>query len=364
MHFLVVKLSAIGDVVHALPAVAALRSAYPDSRITWIAERTAATILVGNPTIDELIIIDTKAWRKRFWQPRVWKEVIQTIKRLHSYPIDIAFDFQGLLKSGLIALLSGSKKRFGFSTNGLREKASRLFLSDQVDVNNQVHVIEKNLQLVASLDIPTKSTYEFPITVSDQDQEYITNLLAKYNLSEFAIINPGGGWPTKVWPPKYFGEISDWLWENYQLASLVTFGPGEENLAESVVNAARLGHTYQITTNLKQFVSLAKRATIFIGGDTGPLHLAAACHTPIVGIYGPTVATRNGPFDPKDVTVGLELTDLSCRVNCYRRRCPTNNECMDIPVQMVVRAIEERLPKIKLWQLKKHNNSSAALASH
>ncbi|KAF0218907.1 MAG: heptosyltransferase I, partial [bacterium] len=108
MHFLVVKLSAIGDVVHALPAVAALRQAYPDSRITWIAERTAATILVGNSTIDELIIIDTKAWRKRFWQPRVWKEVIQTIKRLHSYPIDIAFDFQGLLKSGLIALLSGS----------------------------------------------------------------------------------------------------------------------------------------------------------------------------------------------------------------------------------------------------------------
>lgn len=360
MHFLIVKLSAIGDVVHTLPAVAALRQAYPDSRITWIAERSAATILVGNTTIDELIIIDTKRWRKKFWQPSIWKEIIQTIKKLHTIPIDIAFDFQGLLKSGLIALLSGSKKRLGFSNNGLREKASRLFLSQQVDVNDQAHIIEKNLQLVATLEVRNQNAYQFPISTSSQDEEYITNLLGKYNLSQFAIINPGGGWPTKIWSPTYFGQIGDWLWENYQLASLVTFGPGEENLAQSVVKASRLGHTYQIDTSLKQFISLARRAAIFIGGDTGPLHLAAACNTPIVGIYGPTIASRNGPFDPKDITVGL---DLNCRVNCHRRKCPTNNECMDIPVEMVVRAIEERLPKIKLWQLRKHNNSSAALAS-
>ncbi|MBI4852032.1 MAG: glycosyltransferase family 9 protein [Acidobacteria bacterium] len=359
MHFLIVKLSAIGDVVHTLPAVAALRRAYPNSRITWIAERAAANILLGNTTIDELIIIDTKSWRKKFWQPIVLKEVIQTVKKLHSNKIDIAFDFQGLLKSGLIALISGSKKRVGFSDNGLREKASRLFLSNQVNVDDKLHIIEKNLQLIKSLEIENAQPYEFPISVSSEDTEYINNLLLEYNLKEFAIINPGGGWPTKIWSPKYFGQLSDWLWEHYQLTSLVTFGPGEEILAQSVVKASSLGHTYQITTNLKQFVALARKATIFIGGDTGPLHLAAASKTPIVGIYGPTLANRNGPFDAKDITVGL---DLSCRIDCHRRKCPTNNECMDIPLKMVISAVEKRLPKIKLWQINK--NSSAALASH
>lgn len=361
MHFLVVKLSAIGDVVHTLPAVAALRHTYPNSQIIWIAERAAANILLGNTTINELIIIDTKYWRKNFWKPKVWKEINQIIKKLLSYKIDVAFDFQGLLKSGLISLLSGSKKRLGFSNNGLREKASRFFLSHQIDVDDKNHVIEKNLQLVASQGVKINSPYEFPIYISDKDQEYINNLLKTHNLSQFAIINPGGGWPTKIWSPKYFGELSDWLWENYKLESLVTFGPGEEKLAKAVVDSASLRHAHQVTTNLKQFVALAKQATIFIGGDTGPLHLAAACSTPIVGIYGPTLAVRNGPFNPKDITVGL---DLSCRIDCHRRKCPTNNECMDISVKMVTNAIENRLPKTKLWQLKKVNNSSAEFVSH
>lgn len=359
MHFLVVKLSAIGDVVHTLPAIAALRNAYPESRITWIAEKAAANILLGNKTIDELIVIDTKKWRKNFWQPKIWKEVIQTIRKVRNIPIDIAFDFQGLLKSGLITILSGSKKRLGFSDNGLREKASRLFLSDQINIDDKVHIIEKNLELVRSLGIEAK-TYEFPFGLSENEESYIDGLLAKYKLKEFAIINPGGGWPTKIWSPKRFGELSDWLWENYQLASLVTFGPGEEALADAVVSSASLGKVYKATTNLKQFITLAKRATIFIGGDTGPLHLAAAAGTPIVGIYGPTLATRNGPFNAKDITIGL---DLSCRIECHRRKCPTKNECMDISVEMVANGIEKRLEKTKLWQLKRQNNSSAAFVS-
>lgn len=361
MHFLIVKLSSIGDVVHTLPAVAALRQAYPNSRITWVVERAAASILAGNPTIDEIIVIDTRAWRKKFWKTTIWQDVIQSIKKLHSKPIDISFDFQGLLKSAAIALLSPSQKRIGFSDEGLREKASKVFLTHQINVDDQLHIIEKNLQLVSSFGVTPQKPYQFPILVSKTDESYIDDLLAKDNLEQFAIVNPGGGWPTKIWSAERFGKISDWLWENYQLNSLVTFGPGEENLAQSVVNASSLGHTFLVNTTLKQFVALTRRAKLFIGGDTGPLHLAAACTTPIVGIYGPTKPHRNGPFDPSDVTVGL---DLECRTNCHRRQCPTNNECMDISIEMVKRAIENRLQQTKLWQIRKSKKSSAAFVSH
>lgn len=361
MHFLIVKLSSIGDVVHTLPAVAALRQAHPNSRITWVVERGAASILAGNPTIDELIIVDTRAWRKKFWQASVWQEVTQKIKNLNSTTIDISFDFQGLLKSAVIALLSSSKKRIGFSNNGLREKASRFLLTEQIDVDDQLHIIEKNLQLVANFGVTPQKPYQFPILVPKTDEDYIDTLLSQYNTNEIAIVNPGGGWTTKIWSADRFGKISDWLWENYQLTSLVTFGPGEEALAQSVVNASSLGHTFLVNTTLKQFVALARRAKLFIGGDTGPLHLAAACNTPIVGIYGPTKPHRNGPFDPLDVTVGLEL---ECRTNCHRRRCPTNNECMDISVEMVKQAIENRLQQTKLCQIRKPKKSSAVFVSH
>lgn len=361
MHFLIVKLSSIGDVVHTLPAVAALRQAYPKERITWVVERSASAILLDNPIVDELIIIDTRRWRKKFWQVLIIKEFISSIKTLRKNPVDIAFDFQGLLKSASIAKFSGSNKILGFSNNGLREKASRLFLTEQIEVNDQQHVIEKNLQLLTNLGITTKQPFQFPIFVPKADELYIDNLQEKLGITDFAIINPGGGWPTKLWSAEKFGQMADWLWENYKLPSLVTFGPGEENLAQRVIKASRSGHCYSVTTNLKQFVALARRATLFLGGDTGPLHLAAACQTPIVGIYGPTEPKRNGPFDKADLTVGLE--DLACRVNCYRRRCPTNNECMDISLNTVAEAIEKRLSKTKLWQIGTYRKSHAARVS-
>lgn len=354
MHFLIVKLSSIGDVVHTLPAVAALRNSFPDSQITWVVERGAAAILEGNSTINNRITIDTRRWRRKLFQRNIWTEINVALKQLRQEPVDIAFDLQGLLKSGAIALLARAQKRIGFSNDGLREEISRFFLTHQVVINRRAHVIEKNLQLVKSIGVQHNGPYEFPISVSDKDNEYVEQLLATQNLTNFAIINPGGGWPTKLWSAARFGEVSDWLWQQYQLASLVTFGPGEEALAQAVVAATNTGHTFSVTTTLKQFVALTRRAALFVGGDTGPLHLAAACRTPIVGIYGPTEPARNGPFDPLDISVGLEV---ECRPNCYRRRCSTI-ECMDIPATMVQAAIQRRLLQTKLWQLRGFNNIS------
>lgn len=335
MHFLVVKLSAIGDVVHALPAAAALRR-IEGARVTWVVERAAAPILRGSPAIDRLVEIDTRSWRRNLLRRETQRQLIGRLTSLRAEPIDVALDMQGLLKSGLVALASGAPRRVGFETSALREPASRAFLSEQVAVDDHGHVIEKNLALARYVGAPD-GPYEFPIAVP-ADVE--AGLEARLPGAAFAILNPGGGWWTKLWPAERFGLLADELFERHGFVSLVTYGPGEELLAQRVVEVSASGAARSFPCSLVELVALARRATIFVGADTGPLHLAAAAGAPIVGIYGPTSALRNGPFDPRDHTVGR--TDLACRTDCYRRTCD-HWECMEISVETVQRAVDARL---------------------
>lgn len=351
MNILIVKLSAIGDVVHTLPAVARIRRALPGARISWVVERKAAAILKDSPVIDRLIEIDTRVWRKRPFNKATITQIKEHIQRLRGSekdePVDIAIDFQGLLKSGVVARASGAPKRIGFESADLRESASRMFLTDQVETAHIAHVIEKNLALARAAVLvtgndmvemkPGPASYEFPIEVSDQDERYVDEAVAE--AGRFAILNPGGGWPTKLWPAERFGQVADELLTAHGIRSFITYGPGEEALAESVASSSRAGAAQTIASTLKQFVALARRAELFVGGDTGPLHLAAACGTPIIGLYGPTSPERNGPFDPRDLTIAR---DLWCRADCHRRSC-WHWSCMDIPVGKVLEAISRRL---------------------
>jgi heptosyltransferase I len=334
---LVVKLSAIGDVVHAMPAVAALKREFPESHVTWVVERSAAAVLRGSPCVDALVEIDTRAWRRKLLDRSTQREIVDRLASLRAYDADVAIDFQGLLKSGVVVRASGARRRVGFATGELREPASRLFLNEQVEVGDRPHVIEKNLSLVRHLGVEGSGAYEFPIAVPEVDTKDVESRLPP---EPFAILNPGGGWPTKLWPAERFGALADVLFERFGLVSLVTVGPGEEALARRVVASSHSGQATMFPCTLLQFVALARRAALFVGGDTGPLHLAAAAAAPIVGVYGPTDPRRNGPFATRDVVVGR--TDLACRENCYRRAC-SHWECMEISVETVQRAVDARL---------------------
>jgi len=346
MRILIVKLSSIGDVVHTLPAAALLRRSLPDAHIAWVVERRAGAILKDSPVLDDLIEIDTRAWRKHMLSSATLDEIRSPLVHLRG-SIDIAIDFQGLLKSGLVAKASGAPQRIGFGTDELREKASRFFLTDQVDTSDHKHVIAKNLALArraiagAATDInvdDSESHYDFPIKVSRDDEQYVEQVISERG-SRFAIINPGGGWPTKLWPAQEYGRLADWLHGEHGLISFITYGPGEEALAQTVASSSRSAVARPFASTLKQFVALARRAELFVGGDTGPLHLAAASGAPIVGIYGPTSPERNGPFNNLDVTVGRNLW---CRPDCHRRSC-WHWECLDIDVSEVARAVSTRL---------------------
>ena len=355
MRILIVKLSSIGDVVHTLPAASLLRKHFSEARISWAVDPRASALLENSPVIDEVIQLNTRALRNGLLNRSPNNELTSQLRTLrdgttgngaaHS---DIAIDFQGLIKSGLVAFSSGAGRRIGFCATDLRERASQMFLTEQVDTTQRTHVIEKNLALAqAAIDsaiqsqsaIPTPiERYEFPIRISDDDEKFVDATI-RTNSNPFAIINPGGGWPTKLWPTERYAELADWLWSDCGLATLVTFGPGEQSLAHAVSSHARSGEVRSQASTLKQFVALARRAVLFVGGDTGPLHLAAASGTPIVSLFGPTSSERNGPFDPRDISVGR---DLWCRTECHRRSC-WHWECMDIPLKDVKQAVLRRL---------------------
>lgn len=325
--------------MHTLPAVARLRRALPDARISWAVDTRASEILRDSPVIDNLIDLDTRAWRRRPFGPQTWSDARARLRAIGA--VDVAIDFQGLIKSGLIALASRAKRRIGFETVDRREKLSGIFLTEQARTSHVRNVIDKNLALASAVspNVSAGLPYEFPIAISHEDQTYANQLAGE----GFALINPGGGWRTKLWAIERYARVADWLWTEYGLQSLVTYGPGEEHLAHSVASSANSGMAKPVASTLKQFAALARRARFFIGGDTGPLHIAAACGTPIVGLYGPTSPERNGPFNPEDVTIGL---DLWCRPDCHRRKC-WHWECMEIPVREVERKIARRFEQVQ-----------------
>jgi lipopolysaccharide heptosyltransferase I len=342
MRILIVKLGSIGDIVHTLPALAAIRKAMPRAEISWVVERRASEILRDNPLLDRLIEVDTKALRRGLVSGETLRAPRQQLRQLRASAFDLAIDFQGLLKSASIARLSGARRVFGFTRDSLREPASRILLSRSIPTSENLHVIRKNLALAGgALRISISedpNDLEFPIATNSTHQaEALSAITAG---TDYAILNPGGGWPTKLWSAERFGRLADELWSHYALHSLVTHGPGETELAETVLQSSQSGKARAVNVSLKGFYELAKRAQVYVGGDTGPTHLAIAAGAPIVGLFGPTEWWRNGSLRAADICV--ERVDIDCRTDCHRRVC-SKWICMDIEVERVFQAVGQRL---------------------
>ena len=347
MRILIVKLGSIGDIVHTLPSLAAMRRALPRAEISWVVERRAAEILRDNPFLNRLIEVDTKALRRWPMSGETLLAPRQQLRRLRASTFDAALDFQGLLKSASIARLSGAKLAYGFAREALREPPSRFLLNKTVRVPLRSHVIVKNLALVeGALGIPVPTDpleFEFPIATTPAHEREADEALAGVQ-DRFAILNPGGGWPTKLWSAERFGALADELWTHQGLSSLVTYGPGERALAEKVLSVSRTGKARAISPSLKGFFALAKRASLYVGGDTGPTHLAVAAGTPVAGLFGPTEWWRNG--SPRLEDICIERNDIDCRVDCHRRSC-SQWICMDISVEQVLSFAAERLRRAR-----------------
>jgi heptosyltransferase-1 len=345
MKILIVKLSSIGDIVHTLPTLAAIRRAMPNAEISWVAEKGAAEILRNNQFLTSLIEIDTKSLRGGKTLGEIMLAARQQMRGLRASAFDVSIDFQGLLKSAAIAKISKATRRYGFSRQNLREPASRFLLTNAIRVEKNLDVIRRSLRLAEKslhISVP-ENDFEFPIWTEEKHQKEASAIIERAG-ENFVVLNPAGNWVTKLWHAEKFGILADRLWEENSLTSVISTAPNETELAEKVLRNSKSGKVVLAQPSLKGFYELAKRAKVYVGGDTAPTHIAVAAKAPIVGIFGPTEWWRNG--SPNNDDIHVERTDIGCRIDCNRRTC-SNWICMDIEVETVLRAVQSRLEKDK-----------------
>lgn len=333
-RFLVVRLSSLGDVVHALPTVATLRAAFPEARLDWLVEARWQELLEGNPDISNLIAVDTFAWRRGLLRPSTWRSVAALRRRLREAGYDAALDLQGLYKSALLARLSGARQRFGFEKAVLKESGAARFYTHPVRPPENTHVVQINLALAAAAGA-REPCLRFPLPARPEDEAYVNEQLRAQQVRDFFLLSPGGGWGGKRWPVERYAQLHNALARQRGWRSVVNAGPGEEPLVSELVSQARVTLPVHFPLTLRQLVALARRARVVISGDTGPLHLAAALGTPVVGLYGPTDPVRNGPYGPR--TVVLHHRELATIT--YKREAQPSPALLAITVEEVLEAV-------------------------
>lgn len=306
-RLLVVRLGAMGDILHALPAVTALRRAHPEWRIDWVVEPRWRELLeapaIGDqgspvrsgrglwrPVVDGIFVAAVKEWGRRPLSGKTLGEIRELRRALRAGGYDAAIDFQGAVRSAAIARMAGARRVVGEAEP--REWVARWLFTERVATRGK-HVIEQDVEVARAV-AGDGLECERPLLPVDPEAERWCDGLLGAGGGAVVLMNPGAGWGAKRWPPERYGAVARGLAER-GMRVLVNRGPGEEELAEVVVRACA-GGAQAVAPTLGQLIALTRRAALAVGGDSGPLHLACALGVPVVGIYGPTDPTRNGPF--------------------------------------------------------------------
>lgn len=347
-RLLIVRLGSMGDVIHALPAATLLRRAFPTATLGWMIEERWAQLLcapdtprmgmrcLGRPLLDAVHVVNTLAWRLAPFSDETWKEAGAARRAVRAAKYQLAIDFQGTVRTALISRWTGAEGFAGFERP--REHAAGVFYTYTVEAGG-THVVEQNVALAAAIGgVPAEvPEIDFPINAgAEADCE---RRLQQLGAEQFVMLNPGAGWQGKQWPPERYGEVAQGL-QASGLRSLVNFGPGEESLARAV-EAASSGAATALSCSVSELIAFTRRAQLFIGGDTGPMHLAAALRVPVVALFGPTSPARNGPFGTRSRVVRSPLssaTDTAERAAARSSRKRPDPGLMAIPAQDVLQA--------------------------
>jgi lipopolysaccharide heptosyltransferase I len=327
-RFLLVRLGSLGDIIHALPSAAALRDTFPAAQIDWAVEPRWARLLEGNRDLNCVIASDRTSLAG----------MIATLRTVRTPQYTCVVDFQALYKSALLAFASGAPRRIGFTSSYAREGLASVFYTERHNPRGP-HKVDHNLTLVRAAGAKTEAAPRFPIVVNPEDDEILSRKLAEERIGDFFVLNPGGGWRSKCWPAERYGDLHRRLSARLGWRGIVTFGPGEENLAREVVGAAADSPPIAVPLPLGPLIAVLRRARFVVSADTGPLHLASALGAPVVGLYGPTDPSRNGPYSCADVV----LRNPHTSVTTYRREASYSPSMLSITVDQVVEAVERRL---------------------
>jgi heptosyltransferase-1 len=332
LRILIVRTSALGDVIHALPVLTALRRHLPEARIGWVVEEGMAPVLAGHPDLDELLVVRLRQWRKV--SRRGLGELRRFVSELRRFSADVALDLMGNHKAGAISRLSGARTRIGFARPHRREPSSALFINRPV-VPRGAHAVDRMLSLLDPLGLPPEPADFGPEKLFREEPPAALEVLAAHP-EPFALLHPGAGWTNKRYPTAWWGRAARLLQAETGLPTWVAAARGEEGLAAEVEAAGEGAARVVPAPDLPTLAALIRRAKLMLGGDTGPSHLARALGTPLVMVMGPTDPERHGPYGDPD---GAVCKPLPCSF-CYQR-LPEIKACMlEVPPrQIAARAV-------------------------
>lgn len=344
-RILIVRLGAMGDVIHGLPAVASLQVAFPASRIGWLIEERWAELLCTletprsgprspqRPLVDRIHTVNTKLWGAAPCSLQTWERIAAALSDLRAEDYDIAIDLQGALRSSLLARWSGAPTIYGFAEP--RENLASMFYTRPAIVSGE-HVVEQAESLMSRIAGRPLPLSQVELPRDDKAEVECETWLREKGIDKFVLFNPGAGWGAKLWPSDRYGDVARRLAER-GVKNVINFGPGEELIAQSVLANAGAG-SYGFTGSLTRLIALARRASLFVGGDTGPMHLAAALCVPVLGIFGPTNPARNGPFGVRHIVLRSPAS-----VTSYRHVNESDRGLLEINAEQVVAAAEQLL---------------------
>lgn len=360
----------MGDIIHTLPAAVALRNAFPDARLGWVVEERWGELLCTprasrcglrspqKPVADTIHTVNTKAWRQNPLSDETWREIRARLREIRAERYELAVDVQGAIRSALIARWSGAPIVYGFAQP--RENAASLFYTRQVQARG-THIVEQNLSLARAVDqsravssgdvfqaeiqpgsTPTgvSAPYESSQEMLPRDEiaeQQCEEKLRQTGIRQYAILNPGAGWGAKQWPAERYGIVAMRLAAECGLRSVINAGPEEQELARAVEKTSQ-GASKSFTGSVSELIALTRGARLFVGGDTGPMHLAAALGIPVVGIFGPTDPARNGPYGTRSVVLRSPES-----VTSHKRRRAADEGMLGITPGEVIHAAQHLL---------------------
>lgn len=331
-RFLVVRLSSLGDLVHTIPAVAALRASFPSARIDWVVNQRWSPLVELVTVIDETIPLG-----------RSLPDVLSCIRWLRRTRYTCALDLQGRYRSAVLSWLSGAPRRIGRDREATREPGAALFYTDRVIPTGR-HIVDMTVDLAVRAGAQPEAEPRFPLRVPEDELRAVREKLSREGIpGEYVVISPGGGWKSKCWPPDRFGALCAALLSRNGLRSVVNIAPGEEELAREIARASGSVNLPVVSLSIPALAALLVQSRLVVAGDTGPLHLAAALGTRVVGLFGSTDAGRNGPLPRGMVVQNVSGPPPEYIRGDYVRLDSYSAAMLSLSVEQVLAAVEQEI---------------------
>lgn len=330
MKILIIKPSSLGDIIHTLPFLKAVKDSYPESQVDWVISRNLKGLLEGNPLINELIVFDKDSWKSLRNPATTFKEIMSFKKKLGAKYYEIIVDLQGLLRSGIITHFTPGALKIGFAD---AREGSRFFYSRKVHVDGAVHAVNKNLVLAKAIGATVKKV-GFPLHINSKARDKVLEALG--SISEYILISPSSRWQSKRWPPEYFASLISRI----NMPVVITGSISDRAIVQEIKDEYP-GETIDLCgkTDLKELVALINSARVIISNDSGPMHIATALNKPVIALFGPTDYEKTGPYGwQNNKNLNILRASVSCSP-CLKKKCDDPICMKEITVETVYKTL-------------------------